>query len=87
MKEGDKVQLEKGGLRITFQKILKEISIKAGDRIRINEINDGGKFEGYVIATVVAVYERYVLLDMGKFKECRLIVDIYFDKKGIYKML
>lgn len=70
-----------------LQEVLKNARIKVGDRIRVRTVTDGGRITGHVNATVVAVYARHVLLDMGKYKESHSIVDIYFNPKGIYERL
>lgn len=81
------MQIESYGPGMPLKEVLSRIRIKKGDRIRVRTVNEAGKIMGYTNATVVAVYRRYVLLDMGKYKECHLIVDIYFNPKGIYERL
>ena len=72
---------------ISVREVLDRARIKVGDKIKVKTVNDRGVISGYVIATVVAVHSRHVLLDMGKYKESHLIVDIYFNSKGIYERL
>lgn len=81
------MQMEENKPGISLQEVLKNARIKVGDRIRVRTVTDGGRITGHVNATVVAVYARHVLLDMGKYKENHSIVDIYFNPKGIYERL
>ena len=70
-----------------FKEIRSQIHIKVGDKIRVKRLNDNGRISNTVVATVVQVYPRFTVLDFGKYRESHLLVDIYFNEKGIYGRL
>ncbi len=67
--------------------IRERLKVKQGNKISIKIVSDSGSILGNVTATVLKVYPRFVLLDFGKYRESRLIVDIVLDTRGIYKCL
>ena len=67
--------------------VMEQIQIKVGDKIRIKVLSDRDTIVGTAVGTVVQVYPRFVVLDFGKYRESHLLIDIYFDGRGLYERL
>lgn len=74
-------------LGINYSYIRKKLDIKPGDIIRIDRYSENGRFETKQAATVLKVYPTYVLLDMGRYKECRQLVDLFINDRLIYRII
>lgn len=61
---------------IRYDELLRKTKIKPGDRVKLVLRSDKGHYLGVVTTKVVEVYRHHVLLDFGKYKECRRIADI-----------
>lgn len=70
-----------------FAEVKSRINIKVGDKIRVKTLSDRDMITGTMIATVVGVYSRFAVLDFGKYRESHLLIDIYFNERGLYERL
>ena len=66
--------MEIGGIQ--YEQLLKRTKIFPGDKIKLTLRNEKGGYLGKIVAKVEAVHKHHVLLDFGKYKECRRIADI-----------
>ena len=66
--------MEVGGIQ--YERLLKKTRIFPGDKIKITLTSDNGRWIGTINARVLEVHKHHVLLDFGKYKECRRIADI-----------
>ena len=61
---------------IKYDDLMRKTVIKPGDKIRLTLRSDNGRSMGQITTKVLEVYRHHVLLDFGKYKECRRIADI-----------
>lgn len=64
-----------------------KFDIKSGDKIKVLVVSDKDRIIRTVVATVLKVYPTYVLMDFGKYRECRSVWELMFDQRGLYKRL
>lgn len=64
-----------------------KFDIKSGDKIKVLIVNDNNLIIRTVVATVIKVYPTYVLMDFGKYRECRSVWELMFDQRGLYERL
>ena len=70
-----------------FEEVMSQIHIKVGDKIRVKTLSDKDTIVGSAVGTVIKVYPRFAVLDFGKYRESRLLIDIYFNTRGLYERL
>lgn len=61
---------------IQYSELLKEAKIYPGDTVNVMITSEQGKKLGTAKAKVLKRYTHHVLLNFGKYKECRRIADI-----------
>ena len=69
--------------QIKLANVLQKSRLKAGDKVTLVLRSEKGRMIGKVTVPVVQRYKHHVLLDFGKYKECRRIVDIEFGLANI----
>lgn len=67
--------------------VMAQIHIKTGDKIKVKVLSDRDTIIGSAVGTVVQVHLRFALLDFGKYRESHLLIDIYFNSRGLYERL
>lgn len=72
--------------RFYLREIREQLKINPGDKIEVKIYSDKDMHTRTVITTVLEVYPTFVLLDFGKYRECRQIVDIYFGIRGLKRL-
>lgn len=79
--------MEHGRPTFHLDEILRRVRIQVGDKIRVKTLSDKDTIIESSVATVVQIYPRFVVLDFGKYRECRSVLDIYFNQRGLYDRL
>lgn len=68
---------------IRYDDLIRNVTIKPGQTVRVGinregDIEERKRKKNIVTATVLRIYKHHVLLDLGKYKECRRKADLYF---------
>ena len=79
--------MEHGRPAFQLNEILRRVRIQVGDKIRVKTLSDKDTIIESSMATVVQIHPRFVVLDFGKYRECRSVLDIYFNQRGLYDRL